>query len=29
LAEIKELAQDGDSDARTAWKLLNDNRFKK
>lgn len=29
LSEIKELARDGDSDARTAWKLLNENRFKK
>jgi RHS repeat-associated protein len=29
LKEIKELAKEGDSDARTAWKLLNDLRFKK
>jgi hypothetical protein len=29
LKEIKELAKGGDKDARTAWKLLNDNRFKK
>jgi RHS repeat-associated protein len=29
LQEIKELARDGDRDAKTAWKLLNDLRFKK
>jgi RHS repeat-associated protein len=29
LKEIQELSQDGDKDAQTAWKLLNDNRFKK
>ena len=27
--EIQELAQSGDKDAKTAWKLLTDNRFKK
>jgi RHS repeat-associated protein len=29
LKEILELAKEGDDEAKTAWKLLNDNRFKK
>lgn len=29
LKEIQKLAKGGDKDAQMAWKLLNDNRFKK